>query len=278
MGYIDLHVHSNYSDGSCSPNEIVQLACEKGLFAFALTDQDSVEGIPAAIQAAMHTPVQVIPGIEITSALGGRPVHILGYGIDIGHPGLYSALMTIGQFRDERNVKICSQLRTYGIDIDYEMVKSTYGCRLITRSHLAGFLVQHGHASDIRDAFDKYLAKGKPCYIPMRRLSANDAVKLILRAGGVAVCAHPVLYHMDDASLMQLFTLLRTYGVRGIEAIHSANTIEDELKYKAMAKELGMFITGGSDFRGVLRPDIDLGTGRGNLMIPQTLLNEISRY
>ena len=278
MGYIDLHVHSNYSDGSCSPTELVQMACEKGLYAFALTDQDSVEGIPAAIQAAIHSPVYVIPGIEITSALGGRPVHILGYGIDIGNPGLYTALMTIGQFRDERNVKICSQLRTYGIDIDYDSIKNTFGCRLITRSHLAGFLVQHGYAADIRDAFDKYLAKGKPCYIPMRRLSTEDAVRLILRAGGIAVCAHPVLYHMNDTSMIQLLSLLRTFGVRGIEAIHSANTMEDEMKYKAMARELDMFITGGSDFRGVLRPDVDLGTGRGNLMIPQSILNDLNRY
>ena len=277
MGYIDLHVHSNYSDGSCSPTELVQMACEKGLYAFALTDQDSVEGIPAAFQAAVHTPVHVIPGIEITSALGGRPVHILGYGIDTGNPGLYQALMAIGLYRDERNVKICSQLRTYGIDIDYDNLKTTFGCRLITRSHLAGFLVQHGYAADIKDAFDKYLAKGKPCYIPMRRLSTHDAVKLVLRAGGVAVCAHPVLYHMDDASCMQLLTLLRTFGVRGVEAIHSANTMEDEMKYKAMARELGMFVTGGSDFRGVLRPDIDLGTGRGNLMIPQSMLNDLKR-
>jgi len=275
MGYIDLHVHSNYSDGSCSPAQLVQMACEKGLYAFALTDQDCVEGISAAQQAALHSPVRVIPGLEMTSALGGRPVHILGYGIDPGNPGLNAALLTISQYRDERNVKICSQLRAYGIDIDYDSIKNTFGCRRITRSHLAGYLVQHGYASDIKDAFDKFLAKGKPCYIPMRRLATDDAVRLILRSGGIAVCAHPVLYHMDDASCLQLFTLLRTFGVRGIEAIHSANTMEDEQKYRQMARELNMFITGGSDFRGVLRPDIDLGTGKGNLMIPQSLLSEL---
>ncbi len=275
MGFIDLHVHSTYSDGSLTPAQLVQLACEKGLYAFALTDQDSVAGIPAALQALAHTPMYIIQGVEITSALGGRPIHILGYGIDPENPSLVSALQIIGQYRDERNVKICSQLRTYGIEIDYDSIRNEMGCRLINRSHFAGYLVKNGYTADIKEAFDKYLAKGKPCYIPMRRLATHDAVKLVLRAGGIPVVAHPVLYRMDDDSYMQLFRLLRTFGVRGIEAIHSANTGEDEMKFRDMAKQLDMFITGGSDFRGILKPDIDLGTGRGNVMVPQSVLNDL---
>lgn len=275
MGYIDLHVHSTFSDGSLTPGQLVELACEKGLYAFALTDQDTVAGIPAVTQAVLHSPMYVIAGVEITSALDGRPVHILGYGIDIENPGLVSALEMINQYRDARNVKICSQLRTYGIDIDYDSIRSEMGCRMITRSHFAGYLVKNGHVKDIREAFDKYLAKGKPCYIPMRRLATPDAVRVILRAGGIPVAAHPVLYHLSEAEYIQLFTLLKSFGVRGIEAIHSAGTTEDELMFRAIARKLDMFITGGSDFRGILKPDIDLGTGRGNVMVPQSLLNDL---
>ena len=275
MGYIDLHVHSTFSDGSLTPAQLVQLACEKGLYAFALTDQDSVAGIPSALQAVMHSPMYLMTGVEITSALGGRPIHILGYGIDYENPGLVSALQIINQYRDERNIKICSQLRAYGIEIDYDSIRNDMGCHMINRSHFAGFLVQKGYVSDIKEAFDRYLAKGKPCYIPMHRLATDDAVRLILRAGGIPVVAHPALYHMDDSGYKQLFTLLRSFGVRGIEAIHSSNTPEDEIKFKTMARELNMFITGGSDFRGVLKPDIDLGTGKGNVMVPQSLIDDL---
>lgn len=275
MRYIDLHVHSIFSDGSLTPSQLVELACEKGLYAFALTDQDTVAGIPSALQAALQSPVHLMAGVEITSALDGKTIHILGYGIDYENPGLLSALQIIGQYRDERNVKICSQLRTYGIDIDYEEIRSGMGCRLITRSHFAGYLVQHGYCADIREAFDKYLAKGKPCYVPMRRLSTRDAVLLILRSGGVPVIAHPVLYHMSDEDYRQLFRRLHSFGVRGIEAIHPSNTVEDEIKFRNMAQEMDMIVTGGSDFRGLLKPDIDLGTGRGNVMVPESVLDTL---
>lgn len=275
MGFIDLHVHSTASDGSCSPSELVNLACEKGLYAFALTDHDTVAGIPSALTAARSNPVRVIPGIELSSSIEGTQIHILGYHIDYNNMRFLEALKVISQFRDERNIKICSQLRSYDVDIDYEEFRNTVGCRMITREHFAAFLVASGFASDMKDAFSRYLAPGKPCYVPMRRLSTHDAVRLITAAGGVAVVAHPVQYRLSDDQYRELFTLLRSYGVRGIEAIYSTNTMQQEQKFRRMAQELGMFITGGSDFHGLLKPDIDLGTGRGNLMIPQTILRNI---
>ena len=275
MGYIDLHVHSTASDGSYAPSELVKLACEKGLYAFALTDHDTVAGIASAITASRLNPVRVIPGIELSSSIEGTQIHILGYHIDYNNPRFLEALKVISQFREERNIKICSQLRSYDIDIDYEEFRTSVGCRMITRDHFAAYLVASGYAEDLRDAYSKYLAVGKPCYVPMRRLGTRDAVRLITAAGGVAVVAHPVQYRLSDDEYRQLFILLRSYGVRGIEAIYSDNTMQDEQKFRHMAEELGMFITGGSDFHGLLKPDIDLGTGRGNLMIPQTLLNNI---
>ncbi|MBQ9030459.1 MAG: PHP domain-containing protein [Parasporobacterium sp.] len=275
MGFIDLHVHSNLSDGSCSPAELVQLALEKGLSAFALTDHDSVAGIAPAISAARNYPLEVIPGIEITSSFGRQEIHILGYYIDYENPRLLEMNRQISQIRDDRNIKICAQLRSYGVDINYEDFRSTAGCRMITRRHFAAYLVAGGYASDLRDAFEKYLIKGRPCYIPMRKLSTEAAVRLILASGGVPVVAHPVLLHLTEEGYLKFFTLMKSFGVRGIEAIYSSNTAEDEQRFRSLAKELGMFITGGSDFHGVLKPGVDIGTGRGNLMIPQSLLDNI---
>ena len=275
MGFIDLHVHSTASDGSLSPAELVRLACEKGLFAFALTDHDTVSGIDPAMKAARSCPVQVIPGVELSSTLAGRELHILGYHINYHNPRFLDTLKVISQQREERNIKICSQLRSYDVEIDYEDFRRTAGCKMITRNHFAAYLVASGYAADIRDAYSRYLAKGKPCYIPMRRLNTADAVKLIKQADGVAVLAHPVQYRLSEDGYRQLFTLVKSFGVRGIEAIYPANTADEEQLFRTIAGELGMFMTGGSDFHGFLKPDIDMGTGRGNLMIPQTILNNI---
>ena len=275
MGFIDLHVHSTASDGSLSPAELVRYACEKGLSAFALTDHDTVSGIPGAVLEARSYPVAVIPGVEISCALGNKIIHLLGYNIEYENPGFRGALRILTHYRDERNIKICAQLRSYGVPIDYETFKNSLGCRMVTRNHFAEYLIRNGFAASREEAFEKYLAKGKPCYIPMRMLPAREAVRLILRARGIPVVAHPIQYRLSDNGYMQLFTLLRDFGVRGIEAIYPDNTYQEEQKFRSMAKELHMFVTGGTDYHGAMKPDIDLGTGRGNMMIPQSLLNEI---
>lgn len=276
MGFIDLHVHSNMSDGSFSPSDLVRMACEKGLYAFSLTDHDSVAGIPGALLASRSFPVKIIPGVEISSELSGKELHILGYHVDYTDLHFQDILHSISQFREERNIRICSQLRSYDVDIDYEAVRAAAGCRMITRDHIAAYLVAGGYAGSIREAFDRFLAKNRPCFIPMRRVSTQDAVRIIQQAGGTAVLAHPVQYRLSDQGYLQLFTLLKAMGIRGIEAVYPSNTQEDEQKFRSMAKELHMFITGGSDFHGMLKPGIDIGTGKGNLMIPQEILDSLN--
>lgn len=276
MGFIDLHVHSNISDGSYSPSDLVRMACEKGLYAFSLTDHDSVAGIPGALMASRAYPVKIIPGVEISSELAGRELHILGYHVDHTDLRFQDILHSISQFREERNIRICSQLRSYDVDIDYEAVRATAGCRMITRDHIAAYLVAGGYVGSIREAFDRFLAKGRPCFIPMRRISTEDAVWIITQANGIPVLAHPVQLRLTDQGYLQLFTLLKSLGIRGIEAIYPANTAKDEQRFRSMAKELRMFITGGSDFHGLLKPGIDIGTGRGNLMIPQEILDSLN--
>ena len=279
MGFIDLHVHSTASDGSLTPEELVRYACEKGLYAFALTDHDSVAGIPAALRESAKYPVHVIPGVEISAAIGGQSVHILGYNVNYEDPTFLHALKVIHHFKDERNIKMCAQLRSYGIDIDYESFRSDnqIGCHFITRKLIADYMLSKGYVSSIQEAFDKYLAKGKPCFIPTRAISANDAAKLIINAGGIPVLAHPIQYKLPDAGYKKLFALVETFGIRGVEAVYSTNTHEEELKFRKYAEEAGLFVTGGTDFHGYLKPNIDLGTGLGNLMIPQTMLENLIR-
>lgn len=275
MGFIDLHVHSTASDGSLTPAQLVQYACEKGLYAFALTDHDTVAGIGPAIAAARKFPVRIIPGVEISCAIGGRIIHLLGYHIDYENPAFIRALRILSYYRDERNLKMCSQMRAYGIPIDYEEFRGQLGCRMVTRMHFAEYMVAGGHVADISEAFERYLAKGQPCYIPMHMLPARDAVRLITRAKGKAVLAHPVKYRLSEKGYLQLLTLLKDFGLRGVEAIYPDQSHEDEMKFTALAGQLGLFITGGSDFHGALNPSSDLGTGRGNLMIPQSFLDNI---
>lgn len=277
MGFIDLHVHSTASDGAKTPEELVRYACEKGLYAFALTDHDTVSGIPAALLAARNYPVKVIPGVEISSALGGRIIHILGYNINYEHPGFIGSLRTISHYRDERNLKICAQMRSYGMQIDYESFRASLPCRMVTRMHFADYMTAHHFTTDRKEAFRRYLAKGQPCYIPMQMIPTNVAVRLIRKSGGLAVLAHPVQYHMTEKGYLQLFTLVKGFGVTGVEAIYPDNTPDQEQLFTGMARNLGMFITGGSDYHGGLNPGIDLGTGRGNLMIPQSLLQYINQ-
>ncbi|MCF0229604.1 MAG: PHP domain-containing protein [Parasporobacterium sp.] len=275
MGYIDLHSHTTASDGSFTPDELVKYACEKGLSTIAITDHDTVAGIPAAMSAARSCPVDILPGVEVSSILGNSKIHILGYGIDYDNPKLTGYLNTVAAKRDERNMKICSQLRTYGVDIDYDDFMRSSGCRTITRTHLAQFLINNGYAADKAEAMDKYLGKGRPCYIPMSRLMAEDAIKLIRSFGGVAVLAHPMQYKQSDSGLFMMMNALKDMGLTGVEAVYSTHTHDDEMKFREMADALHFIVTGGSDCHGDLKPDIDLGTGKGNLMIPQTLLRDM---
>ena len=275
MGYIDLHVHTTCSDGSLTPAQVIRKACEKGLYAVAITDHDTVAGLPAAQKEARTYPVKVIPGVEISSSLGSRSIHLLGYGIDCENPAFLRALRILTHFRDERNLKMCAQMRSYGMEIDYEDFRRQLGCRTVTRSHFAAFMIEHGFASSKAEAYQKYLGKGRPCYVPMRTLPSLDAVKLILRAGGIPVVAHPVQYRLSDRGYLQLFTLLKDFGIQGIEAIYPDNTHEQEMKFRRFAEDLNLFITGGTDFHGDFTPGVDIGTGRGNLMIPQSILQNI---
>ena len=276
MHTIDLHVHSNASDGSMTPSELVAYAMEQDLYAFALTDHDTVEGIEEALKAADGLPIEVIPGIELSAEYQGQDIHILGYNIDYKDEDFLKTVGYYRHLRENRNVEMLERLQALGFPITDTLLEERFGRdTVITRAHYAMFLQEKGIVCSTNEAFERFLSPGCPCYVPRRRISVTDAVKLILKAKGKPVLAHPVLYHLDEAALDTLTALLKEAGLMGIEAIYSKNQDGDEERFRALAKKYDLFITGGSDFHGTAKPRLLLGTGYGNLAIPAELLEQL---
>lgn len=279
MEFIDLHVHSNKSDGSFSPAELVAYACEKGLTAFALTDHDTIDGIAEAKQAAAAASVEVISGVELSTEYMGRDIHILGLYIDEENPEFLAHLEQFKESRLLRNRKMCRALSdTLGIELTFEQLQAEYPESVITRAHYAKYLLKEGHIKSMKEAFERYIGDHAPCFIPREKVTPAQGVQLIKNAGGIPVLAHPVLYGMSKTALSALIAELKASGLAGIEAVYSTYTPSDERDMKQLAREYGLLITGGSDFHGTTKKDIDLATGRGHLFIPITILNDLKQY
>lgn len=283
---IDLHVHSNRSDGTCSPTELVDYAIKKGLSAFALTDHDTVEGLEEAIlyteslrrklsdsnsSDISHIIPEIIPGIEFSTEYQGRDIHILGLAIDYKTPTFATKLQEFVDSRITRNKKMCSLLQGAGIDITYEKLLTEFPDAVITRAHYARYLLNHGYIKSLTEAFERYVGDHCPYFVPREKVTPVQAVQLILEAKGIPVLAHPVLYRMSDARLEQLTSELKENGLKGIEAIYSTYHAGEERSMRHLADKYNLLISGGSDFHGSNKPDIDLGIGRGNLYIHDSI-------
>lgn len=282
MKYIDLHVHSHCSDGSCTPAELVPLAGGAGLSAFALTDHDTLFGIAEATEAAEsyntqhpEAPLEVIPGVEISAAFQNKDIHILGLLVDPHSEDLILALERARLERDSRNERMAKALEEAGITLDIAAIQAANPGAVITRAHFAGYLVETKQAKDYKSAFDLYLGDDTPYYIPRKFIEPEEAIHLIRSAGGVPVLAHPLLYHLDDRDLRALLTRLCGYGLLGIETLYSNHEKADEDYIRRLAKEFHLLISGGSDFHGTPKPAIQIGTGRGNLRVPYELLEKL---
>ena len=280
MQYIDLHVHSDCSDGTFSPEELVQLALDNELVAFSLTDHDTVDGVGRALAAAENRPVSVIPGVELSCEYVVSPekkkeIHILGYNIDYTLPELREALVRVAEERDNRNRKMCENLHGAGFPIDYEALTGRFGSTILTRAHFARFLLEQGAIPGIDAAFKKILAEDGPYFVPRRYLTPEEGISLIKKAGGKPVLAHPLLYKFSVTQLHDLITELKGYGLVGIEAMYSRNRGNDEAFVRKLARDFDLFITGGTDFHGANKPDLEIGRGEGNLRVPVMLLENL---
>lgn len=274
---IDLHVHSNASDGTFTPTELMYEAKSANLSAIALTDHDTTDGIPEAMEAAKELGIELIPGVELSTEFEGKEIHVLGLYIDTGHPALQKRMADFRDSRDNRNVYMLEKLRAEGFDITQEALESAYPDAVITRAHIARFLFDKGYIPDIKTAFELYIGEGCRCYVPRPKVTPMDAVDYIIEAGGVPILAHPVVYKMEKADLLRMIRLMKDHGLVGMEAIYSENTAGEEQEYKALARSEGLLITGGSDFHGTNKPHLKLGVGRGNLYIPYALLDAIKQ-
>ena len=276
---VDLHVHSTCSDGTFTPEELVDYAIQKRLTAFALTDHDTVNGLDRAIRYAeklrqAQVP-EVIPGIELSTEYQGKDIHMIGLFIDYRQPEFAHYLEDFIRSRENRNEKMCALLREHGIDITYEALLAEFPGAVITRAHFARYLLSHGYIQSMKEAFDRYVGDHCPCFVPREKVTPAQAVELILRAGGVPVLAHPILYHMSDDRLDTLVAELKKIGLVGIEAIYSTYTTAEERQIRGLASKYDLQISGGSDFHGANKPKIDLGTGWGKLYVPDEVLENL---
>lgn len=280
MSIVDLHVHSNKSDGSMSPSQLVELAAEKGLSAFALTDHDTTEGIPEAMEAARKyngaaLPLEVIPGIEFSTEYQGKDIHILGLYIDYEASFFKAQIQAFVDSRILRNRKMCANLQEAGIDISYEKLLKAYPGSVITRGHYARYMLEHGYVKSMPEAFEKYIGDHAKYYVPREKVTPSQAIGLILKAGGLPILAHPPLYHMSDDALDTLVGQLTKDGLEGIEAIYSTYSPKDERQMRSLAKKYGLCISGGSDFHGATKPNLEMATGYGKLYIPEDVLRQL---
>ncbi len=271
---IDLHTHSNCSDGSMTPTELVAHAAERGLKAIALSDHDTVAGIDEALEAGKHYGVEVVPAIEF-SVQSDTETHILGFYIDHKSPILREALNNINVIRQQRTVNTCNKLRGLGFDVTMEEALEIAPAGIIGRAHFARLLVEKGYIASVREGFDKYLANGRPAYDGTQYLTAEMAVKLIDAIGGVSFVAHPHLIRLDDKALREFLIFLKSCGLCGIEGYYNEYTPEMQDYFHSLASELGLQISGGTDYHAKMKPHIEIGIGQGNMSIPYSVLENI---
>lgn len=272
MSRLDLHLHTTRSDGSYTPTEVVNMAHRAGVAALAITDHDIMTGIAEAMAAGQRCGIEVIPGVEISSIVGDSELHILGYFLAWQDPSLNERFKTLRESRHRRNPKIIEQLQALGIDITYDEVRALAGTDSIGRPHIARVLMDKHVVTSAKEAFDRYLAEGQPAYVPRELPSPAEAIRWIKAARGLAVLAHPTWVKLAEQSLVDLVRQLKTDGLDGVEVYYSTHAARQTREYLGLAQQLGLLVTGGSDFHGLTKPDIEVGIGKGTLHIPTSLL------
>jgi len=272
---VDLHTHSTYSDGTVSPTSVIDQAIAAGLSVVALTDHDGFEGLAEAADAASGA-IDFIPGVELSVDWEGRAMHLLAYWVEDEPGPLQDALVAIRESRSSRNVEIVDALRAMGIPITLDEVLEESGHGVIGRPHIAAVLCRHGAAESVRDAFDRYLAAGRPAYRPRRRLLAAEAVLLARESGGVTAVAHPHTVADSEDGYRAVFNGVAALGVDGIECHYVEYAPDLRTTLAAWADDLGIVPTGGSDYHGAYKPGIEVGTGRGDLAVPDEVAERLA--
>ncbi|MHB1488581.1 MAG: PHP domain-containing protein [Acidimicrobiales bacterium] len=275
---IDLHTHSDCSDGSESPERVAELAAEAGCSAFALTDHDTTEGLLRARARAQELGVECIGGCEISCEFSPGSMHILMYFVSDGVGPLADELTRLRQDRRERNVELVAKLRSQGLDLTEDDVAAQAGGDLSRagRPHVAAVLMNTGVVSSVQEAFDTLLAKGRPGYVGKGRLAPAQVADLARRSGALAVLAHPLSLGLNPSGLASAVGELAEAGLSGVEAIYGRYSPEERTGLTGLAVANNLVATGGSDFHGRFKPDLSIGSGRGDLDVPDAALASLA--
>lgn len=287
---VDLHTHSTASDGTLKPMEVVRRAYKMGLKAIALTDHDTVDGVKEAVRECGYLNeemsvyatedkgvFEVVPGIEISCNYESVELHILGLFLDCENEVLLKGLESLRAKRVARNLLMIELFEKHGMPITMEELCHGNVDTVVTRAHFARVMQEKGYVKTKNQAFDKWLSPGKPLYIPKPTITPEYAMDLLNQASAVPVLAHPYQYKLGDAGTEKCVKYLMELGLKGIEAYHSSNNQYESGKLKELAVQNGLLVTGGSDFHGSNKPDIELGIGRGGLRVHESLLEEVRK-
>ena len=276
---IDLHSHSTASDGSAEPSALVRLAVEQGLTTLALTDHDTQEGIEEARAATAGTDLELIAGTELSLEYDAGGMHLLVLWLEPGSGPLQSRLATLRQWRNRRNEQIVAALTELGMPMTIDEVTEEAGSGSVGRPHIAAVMMAKGYVESIEEAFEHWLAAGKPAYWTRPRLRPEEAIQLALESGGVPILAHPHTLNINRAAEMaDLLTELRKAGLVGLEAIYSSYRQHERDGYADLARRFGLVPSGGSDYHGSYKPGLDLGRGYGDLVVPDSVLDDLRRH
>lgn len=273
---VDLHLHSTASDGTDAPAEVVRRGAEVQLTTIALTDHDTVDGVDEAHTEAARLGLGFIPGTELSVVWPTGTMHMLVYHLTPGPGPLQDELAGLRGGRDVRNTRIVAKLAELGAPISPEAVAEEAGGGVVGRPHIAAVLVADGHAESISDAFDRYLARGRPAYVERTRLDPTAAIALARRSGAVPVLAHPHTIGVGAADYEAAFRELAAAGLAGIECHYSEYPPELRAHLAELCDRLGLIATGGSDYHGRYKPDVAVGVGRGDLEVPDEVVERIA--
>ncbi len=281
---IDLHIHSRASDGSLTPSEILALAQRLKLGAIAITDHDTLDGSKEALADGLPNSLKFLTGIEISATppppfICSGSFHILGYAIDLNDFGLNQKLQKLQTARKNRNPQIVKRLNQLGMELTFAELLDFVPQGQIGRPHIAQLMVKKGYAESISAAFDNFLGQGRPAYVDKFRMTAEQAIHQILTAGGVPVLAHPVLMGIqNEARLEDFIASLKSMGLKGIEVYYPENPPHETDHYIYLARHYELLMTGGTDFHGTLKPEIQMGTGKGDFFVPYALYQKLEQF
>lgn len=276
---IDLHVHSTVSDGSDRPERLPELAAGAGCSAMAITDHDRLDGIPDAAARAREVGVELVPGCEVSCAGSPGSIHVLVYFVQPGEGPLHEELDRLQRDRAERNLRLVARLADLGLPVSEQDLRDESGkddLAEVGRPHVAAVLVRKGVVSSIQEAFDEWLAKGRPGYVSKARVEPLDVARVARASGATAVLAHPLSLNLPRGELASAVAELAEGGFVGLEAYYGRYSPEERAHLAALARSLGLVATGGSDYHGSYKPDLAVGVGLGDLEVPDRALEELA--